>query len=164
MSRQAKEGFDLYKRLYDSGINLVFLKEPYINTDQYKQAMKISLPEVEDLCLKPLMNGLKETLMLLAQRQFIAAFEQSEKEVEDLRQRTREGFTLESRRKISESKIGRKITTQKSLDMKPKIKKLARTFGGSCTDEELIKLLGLSSTTYYKYKKELKVEMIEKGL
>ncbi|MDE5758542.1 MAG: recombinase family protein, partial [Allobaculum sp.] len=106
MSRQAKEGFALYKRLYDMGVNLIFLKEPYINTDQYKQAMQISLPEVEDSCLKPLMNGLTETLMLLAQRQFIAAFEQAEKEVEDLRQRTREGFTPEARRKISESKQG----------------------------------------------------------
>lgn len=96
--------------------------------------MKISLPEVEAFCLKSLMNGLKETLMLLAQRQFIVAFEQSEKEVEDLRQRTREGFTLESRGKISESKIDRKITRPKSLDIKPKIKKLAQTFGGSCTD------------------------------
>ncbi len=76
--------------------------------------MKISLPEVEVFCLKSLMNGLKETLMLLAQRQFIATFEQSEKEVEDLCQRTKEGFTLESRRKISESKISQKSPRKKA--------------------------------------------------
>ena len=162
MSRQSKEGFALYKRLYDMGVNLIFLKEPYINTDQYKQAMQISLPEVEDSCLKPLMNGLTETLMLLAQRQFIAAFEQAEKEVEDLRQRTREGFTPEARRKISESKQGRTLVTKKSLDVKPKIKRLAKAFGGDFKDKEVIEFLQIDRNTYYKYKREMKQEMEEK--
>lgn len=35
MSRNASEGIELYERLYESGINLVFLKEPYINTATY---------------------------------------------------------------------------------------------------------------------------------
>ena len=32
MSRNADEGFELYKELYDKGVELVFLKEPHINT------------------------------------------------------------------------------------------------------------------------------------
>ena len=40
------EGFKLYEELYNKGINLVFLKEPYINTDTYRKILqdkKISL-------------------------------------------------------------------------------------------------------------------------
>ena len=32
MSRNAAEGFELYKKWYDEGIELVYLKEPSINT------------------------------------------------------------------------------------------------------------------------------------
>ena len=43
MSRNAEEGFETYKELYEKGITLIFIKEPYINTDSYKKAMKGSL-------------------------------------------------------------------------------------------------------------------------
>lgn len=39
MSRNAEEGFSMYEELFYKGINLVFLKEPHINTDTYKSAM-----------------------------------------------------------------------------------------------------------------------------
>ena len=35
MSRSADEGSELYEQLFQKGINLVFLKEPHINTDVY---------------------------------------------------------------------------------------------------------------------------------
>ena len=34
MSRNAEEGFQLYEELFRKGINLIFLKEPHINTDK----------------------------------------------------------------------------------------------------------------------------------
>ncbi len=37
MSRNADEGFCLYEELYHKGIELVFLKEPHINTSTYKK-------------------------------------------------------------------------------------------------------------------------------
>lgn len=37
MSRNAMEGFTLYESLYNQGVNLIFLKEPHINTDTYKK-------------------------------------------------------------------------------------------------------------------------------
>ena len=40
MSRNAEEGWQLYEELYDANINIVFLKEPHINTETYKQAMQ----------------------------------------------------------------------------------------------------------------------------
>ena len=39
MSRNASEGFALYKELFDRNIRLVFLKERHIDTDSYKEAL-----------------------------------------------------------------------------------------------------------------------------
>ena len=36
MSRDADEGFETYRRLYERGVSLVFLKDPGINTDVYR--------------------------------------------------------------------------------------------------------------------------------
>ena len=39
MSRNAEEGVKTYMELFDLGVNLVFLKEPHINTDVYNKAL-----------------------------------------------------------------------------------------------------------------------------
>lgn len=39
MSRNASEGFALYQELYNRGVNLVFLKEPHINTSTISQCV-----------------------------------------------------------------------------------------------------------------------------
>lgn len=162
MSRNSAEGWKTYKDLYDKGINLVFVKEPFVNTDQYRQAMAVSLPEVEDSALQPMMDGIQKTLMLLAERQFISAFDQAEKEVQDLRQRTREGMQREEVQiKLKESakaKTGRTLTTKKSMEMKEKIRKISRAFEGQMKDAEVIDTLKIAPNTYYKYKKEMKGE------
>lgn len=43
MSRNAEEGFFLYEELFNKGINLIFLKEPHINTDTYRKAVESKL-------------------------------------------------------------------------------------------------------------------------
>ena len=40
MSRNAEEGFSLYKELYQRNISLVFIKEPHINTDVFQETAK----------------------------------------------------------------------------------------------------------------------------
>ena len=40
MSRNAAEGFALYEDLFNRGVELVFLKEPQINTATYKKAQQ----------------------------------------------------------------------------------------------------------------------------
>ena len=40
MCRNEEEGFQTYKDLYARGVNLVFLKEPHINTAVYKTALE----------------------------------------------------------------------------------------------------------------------------
>ena len=39
MSRNAEEGFRIYRELYDRGVELVFLKERHIDTASFKEAM-----------------------------------------------------------------------------------------------------------------------------
>ena len=45
MSRNAEEGFNLYEELYLKGVTLVFIKEPHINTDTYKNAIMTEIPK-----------------------------------------------------------------------------------------------------------------------
>jgi len=44
MSRDADEGFVVYEKLYNSDVELEFLKEPQINTHTYKKALTNCVP------------------------------------------------------------------------------------------------------------------------
>lgn len=159
MSRNADEGISLYMELYDKGINLVFIKEPHINTETYKSALSNKISLVGD-DVDEILKGVNSYLKKLAQKQIRIAFEQSEKEVEDLRQRTREG--IETAR-LNGKQIGRKqdtkLITKKSIAAKKVMLEHAIDFGGTLKDVEVIKITGLSRNTYYKYKRELLAEM-----
>ena len=110
-----------------------------------------------------ILKAINEYLMELAKEQIIIAFEQSEKEVSDLHQRTREG--IETARKQGKQ-IGRKkgasVITQKSIRAKEDILKFSRDFGGSLSDVDCIGMIGVTRNTYYKYKAELKAEIMDK--
>ena len=90
-SRNAEEGFELYQDLYYKGVDLVFLKEPQINTETFKRALDRAIP-MTGTNVDYILNGINRFLLELAKDQIRLAFEQAEKEVEDLRQRTREGI------------------------------------------------------------------------
>lgn len=155
MSRNAEEGFQLYKGLFNKGVELVFLKEPHINTETYKLALTNGL-ELTGTNIDYLIEGINKYLLALAEEQIKLAFEQSEKEVKDLQQRTKEGIET-ARRKGKQIGIvkGQKLTTKKSLEAKEKIRKYSRDFQGMLQDKEVIELCKISRNSYYKYKKEL---------
>ena len=156
MSRNAETGFEIYQQLYNRGIELVFLKEPLINTSTYKKALSNNI-ELTGTKTDIILKAINEYLMELAKEQIIIAFEQSEKEVSDLHQRTKEGIETArlNGRQIGQ-KTGAVLTTKKSIEAKQGILKYAKAFGGSLTDAECIKLLGIAKNTYYKYKAQLK--------
>lgn len=188
MSRTADEGFALYERLFNSGLNLVFLKEPHINTDTYKQAIESKLQiaiETGDSATNELMKTIIEALdkyiLALAKKQIMLAFEQSEKEVTDLHQRTKEGIETARRagKQIGAVK-GQKNTVHKAELIKALIKKYSREFNGNNSDLETMAILEtktvtfvdstgkqvtktakLAQNTYYKYKKDLKTEQAQ---
>ena len=91
MSRNAEEGFELYKELFNRGVELVFIKEQHINTETYKKALTNNI-QMTGTNVDFILEGINKYLLALAEEQIKIAFQQSEKEVADLRQRTREGM------------------------------------------------------------------------
>ena len=158
MSGNAEAGFAEYERLYNMGVVLVFLKEPHINTETYKKALENNV-QLTGSNVDFILEGVNKYLMALAKEQIKLAFEQSEKEVEDLHQRTKEGLITA---KLAGKQIGRKhgaeVITKKSLEKKQIILKHSKDFNGSLNDSEVMVLTGLARNTYYKYKRELKNE------
>lgn len=158
MSRDAEEGFKLYQDLFQKGVELIFLKEPQINTTTYKKALQGRI-EPTGTKVDLILDGINAFLLELAKEQIKIAFAQAEKEVMDLRQRTKEGIETARRNgKQIGHEQGKKFNIKKAAPAKEKIKKYSRDFDGTLPDAEVMKLVGLARNTYYKYKKELKEE------
>lgn len=158
MSRNAEEGFSAYEDLYSRGVNLVYLKEPHINTDTYKKSLD-GLVRMTNTNVDFILEGVNKYLLSLAKEQIRLAFNQAEKEVEDLHQRTKEGIETArlAGKQIGKSK-GDSWETKKSKKSKELIKKYSKDFNGTLTDIDVITLIGVSRKTYYKYKREIKEE------
>ncbi len=160
MSRNADEGFADYQSLYETGITLIFLKEPHINTDVYKAAISNEIALTGNEIADEYIKATNKVLMILAKQQIRLAFEQAQKEVDDLHRRTAEGMKTA---KLDGKQIGRatgaKITTKKSITAKQTIFKYSKDFYGSLNDVEVMQMIGnISRNSYYKYKKELTAE------
>ena len=174
MSRDASLGFALYQELFEKGVELVFLKEPHINTTTYKKALQNNINMTgtkTDIILK----AINEYLMELAKEQIKVAFEQSEKEVMDLHQRTKEGMlTAKLNGKTLGAPKGKSFNIKKKKPVMEIIKKKSKDFYGHNNDLEVMAILDKGSAkvinengkeieisthvsrhTYYKYKKEL---------
>ena len=178
MSRNADDGFKLYQELYNNGVELIFLKEPHINTSTYRKTLqekKISLnlnsgDEATNALIKSILDALNDYVLTLAHRQIQLAFEQSQKEVEDLHQRTREGIETARRNgKQIGQKFGSKLNIKKKFPVQQLILKYSRDFRDINSDREVIAIINMtadpneksrklhvSPNTYYKYKSELK--------
>ena len=156
MSRNAEEGFALYKELYGRNISLVFLKEPHINTDVFREAARNSVP-LTGTDVDYILEGINRYLLALAEKQISIAFEQAQKVVDDLHQRTREGIeTARQAGKQIGRPGGKTYTTKKEQASLTVIKRLSRDFDGHNTDAEVMAITGLARNTYYKYKAKLK--------
>lgn len=167
MSRNAAEGYEVYENLFQRGVNLVFLKEPYINTDTYKKALEgivsvnVSCGDTAtDELVATIMDAINTFMMNKVRQDIYAAFEQAEKEVKYLRQRTKEGIeTARINGKQIGGKAGVTRNSPKKIRSQEKILKHSKDFGGTLSDKECIALLGISRNSYYKYKSELAQEI-----
>ena len=158
MSRNAEEGFSLYEGLYNKGIRLVFLKEHHTDTETYKKALSGSIA-MTGTSVDFILKGINEYLMALAKEQIKLAFEQSEKEVADLHQRTREGLlTAKLNGKQVGCRKGDGFETKKAREAKRVISAHCKAFGGTLDDAECMRLTGLARNTYYKYKRQIREE------
>lgn len=159
MSGNVDEGCSLYEELYNKGIELIFLKEPHINTSTYKKALENNIA-MTGTNVDFILEGINKYLMALAKEQIRLAFEQAEKEVLDLRQRTKEGLeTARLNGKQIGQKQGTKLITRKSIEAKKLIEKHNKDFEGTLSDADCMKLIGLARNIFYKYKRELKEDI-----
>lgn len=162
-SRNANEGCELYEDLFRKGVTLVFLKERHIDTDVYRETLQRQIDiyvntgnTATDKLLNTIIEALNQFVIDLAKEQIRIAFDQAEKEVTDLHQRTKEGIqTARLSGKQIGQKQGAKLNVKKASPAKEQIKKFNKDFGGQLNNEETWKLIGISKMTFYKYKKEL---------
>ena len=158
MSRDAEDGYNLYQELYSLGINLVFLKEPHINTATYDKARQNSIPATGTKFDK-VIEAINDYIADLAKEQIELAFQQAQKEVDDLHDRTKEGIqTAKLKGKQIGQKQGAKLNVKKAAPAKAAILQHSKDFGGTLDDKDCMKLAGVSRNTYFKYKRELKEE------
>lgn len=167
MSRNAEEGFKDYKDLYETGVNLIFLNEPLINTSIFESTksnlLKISV-QTGNFAVDEYFKGnvalINNLLMALAEEQIKSAFIQSEKEVSDLHSRISQGMRESKKNgtKIGLDK-GTTLITKKSIQCKAIILKHSKDFGGTLDDVDIIKLCGCAKNSYYKYKREIKADV-----
>lgn len=166
-------GPEEYRRLFKMGVNLIFLNEPYINTDNYRKALEVALPRTGTF-IDPIIKGVEEALLQLAEQQVQEAFNQANKEMQDIRKRTSQAL----QKKILENKLlppdqQIRIGTQKgdTFTTKKKLIALERIREGiekGYPDEMIMnniagdlkkqlpdsKCKDISRNTYYKYKRE----------
>ena len=143
---------------------MIFLKEPLINSDVFKQALNNQIKldfnvgdKATDEFMKSIIEALNKLIIALAKKQIEEAFKQAEKEVVDLHQKTSEGMLTA---KLSGKRVGQpkgaKLVTKKSKKAKEQILKYSKDFDGTLTDSECMRLIKISKNTYYDYKRELK--------
>ena len=155
MARNAEEGYRTYENLYSLGIDLIFIKEPQINTTTYKKAKQNAIP-LTNTTVDFILEGINKYLLELARQQIILAFEVAQKEVDDLHQRTKEGLmTARLNGKVLGHRKNQPLIHKQSIDDKKTILKYCRYFGGNLSDAECLKLCKCCRKTFYKYKKEL---------
>ena len=161
MSRNATEGFRDYIMLLNKGVELRFIKEPQINTEVYREAQKRQLDMVGDDVADPIIEGVNKAILVLAEKQFKTAFERAEQERVLLSQRTKEGM---AKGKKAGRKKGVPQHQKKEMIAKRIIRKNSRTFGGSLSNVDTMKLAGITPPTFYKYIKEMKENAAERQM
>lgn len=176
MSRNAQEGYSLYKELYERGIELVFLKESFINTEVYRENIKNAMKMYENttsnnskatsdatsVLISSIFEAIKKYTFTLIEEQIKRAFEASEQEANTIRERVKEGLReAKAQGKIGGCKKGQTRERKNKQEMIQLILKKSCHFQGSMNDYELSKVIGLSRVTIIKYRKEL-VEKLQK--
>lgn len=166
MSRDAAEGARQYMELYEKGVNLVFLNEPHINTDAYRAAAAECIQMTGNEIADEYIAATNRVLKILAKKQVIIAFEQAEKERNDIAKRVKDGKKAKKEQRIANGEPevydynrGKKLETKKATAAKEIIRKHSMDFDGSLSDAECITLAKISRNSYYKYKAEIRAEI-----
>lgn len=166
MSRNAQEGYALYKELYEKGINLVFLKESHINTEKYRKNLEETVKRhnnmnIEDVdassgLIKDIIKALETYAFRNIEDDIKNAFKASEEEARIIRERVKEGLREAKKQgKQCGCKKGESRERHNKQAMMQAIVKKSKHFQGSLNDYVLAKVIGISRVTIIKYRREL---------
>lgn len=166
MSRNAKEGIEQYFSWYDKGVELVFLNEHHIDTDSYRKSQGVAIADIKtgDADTDDLVNGIlarvNKFIRAKAADDITKAFEQAEKEVQDLHKRTSDGMRASgAAEKIRQARKGNTFTTIKELETRISMIECLKDFGGQQSISRFAKDRGLSRVTVYKYLNNIKDDL-----
>ncbi|MDK2606113.1 recombinase family protein [Vibrio vulnificus] len=146
MSRDSNEGIKQYFDLLERGVTLEFIKEPHINTETFGDSLKATAAittDDQDLD-STILEGVRQYMVKLAKKQIIIAFDQSEKEASDIKQRVLEGLAR------SDKKAGRPkgcTPANKMSIPEAQIRKHYKEYNGTLNKAELAKMLQVSRPT-----------------
>ena len=176
-ARNAAEGFAEYEALFNRGVNLKFIREPMLDTDNFRQALATTLPET-GTSVDIIIEAVNRFLMETAKAQIRAAFEGAEKELNDIHDRIKGGIEAKKNRNqeletefpetyadhpdYTHFRVVEKGTTYetaKAKEAKRIIKLRNRDFDGDLSDAETLALTKVSRNSYFKYKRQLRQEM-----
>lgn len=170
MSRNANEGYNLYMKLMQQDINLIFLKDRHIDTDEYKRRAQNHIARVSsgNETMDKFINGILE-LVAEFERENLKdnirlAFEQAEQERQFLIKRVIEG-KLKSEKPQGRPPGSPNRKTDKAEHIRKVIWEQSKNFDGKFSDAKIMReyLPGIARNTYYKYKKELVTRPYLKG-
>lgn len=134
------DGYKLYLNLLNRGFDVYFMKSP--NFDTRTVSMKIA----------SIQNNNIENFLKLETETY-----QNYAELDTLLRRCRLMVATDQGKQVGLKK-GTKLYKERSNEIKTQIKSLSKKFDGSFSDEEVMKIVGVSRGTFYKYAKELKEE------
>ena len=129
-------------------------------SDQYQSSLIGTTYHVTDKFINSIINALEDYQKDLAIKQIELAFEQAQKEVDDLRKRTAQGMAAKGAGdKIREARTGQKFVTIKNYELKIAILKELKMFGGALNHTQFAKQHDISRMTLYRYLEEIQLDM-----
>lgn len=166
MSRNEIEGYSLYMELMNRNISLVFLKEPHIDTAEFKRRTEKQIADIKtgNNNIDTLIHTIIEAIMKYAEDNLKddirLAFQQAQKERDDLVQRVIEG-KAKSEKHQGRPQGSLNKESKKAEHIKKVIKEQSKDFDGRFSDAKIMReyLTTVARGTYYKYKKEMKKNM-----
>ena len=155
ISKDADICCNIYTMLYNAGRNLIFLKEPYLNTSTYREF----LSEVNQRANR---QEFTEAIFIILKEQIRVSIEYFEQEAKkrSINRKTGIEKARQEGKQIGQKK-GAKLHIKKKAAIKEGIRANAREFGGPMTDAECMTYLHVAYKTYYKYKHEIREEITE---
>lgn len=157
LSREPDKMLAYYRDLSEKGVNLIFLNQPYMNTEVFMPPYRDLLSRIPD-SEQDLVRG---SLYRILAVQITRVLEKTWEDLQTQRSQMRESFEQAKKEMGQTGKArSKRYESRKSFMVKELIRKYNQNYDGSMNDvqtmEQIRNDMGtISRNTYYKYKKEL---------